>query len=248
MRPTLFAALSLALIAAPAAAGPCDALAEAINARFEAGTLAREVGEALVLGEVPGARLPRWSQGSVAIGDFRYEAGKGARIAEIPHAPGVRFVELREGSARCQVFDLYRRVEGRVRALSNAGLGADGDLCGASAARPLGVGGKAFVAQIHAFGPDLALHPVSARGMAAPICALAFETRFEGRIDALEPNDAATVQARRAAMAILEAALPAIADSYHRPERRIPLPAARVLNGDAQTLAVEYDDKADLSQ
>lgn len=242
MRPTLSAALSFALIAAPAsAASPCDFLAEAIDKRFEAGTPAREVGRELVLGEIPGARLPRPSPGSVTVGDFRYEAGRGARIADVPHAPGVRFVELRDGTARCQVFDLYRRVEGKVRALSNAGIGQDESaFCGLSAARPLGVRGKPYVAQVLGFGPDLTLHPVSARGLAAPVCALAFETRFDGRIDALEPNDAPAVQARRVAMAALEAALPAIADTFHRPERRIPLPGARVLNGESDALAVEF--------
>jgi hypothetical protein len=242
MRPTLSAALSFALIAAPvSAASPCDALAEAINSRFAAGTLAREVGRELVLGEIPGARLSRPSPGSVTVGDFRYEAGQGARIGDVPHAPGVRFVELRDGTARCQVFDLYRRVEGKVRALSNAGIGQDESaFCGLSAARPLGIGGKPYVAQVLGFGPDLTLHPVTARGMAAPVCALAFETRFDGRIDALEPNDAAAVQARRAAMAVLEPALPAIADSFYRAERRIPLPGARLLNAEPGSLAVEF--------
>jgi hypothetical protein len=242
MRLTLSAALSLALVAVPVAAqGPCDILADAINARFQAGTSARDIGAELAFGAIPGARVPAKTPVTVRIGRSEFIRDTGATEAQVPHVPGVRFVETRAGTASCQDFALYRRVEGRVRALSTARIsGGDGELCGDSAIRPLGIGGRAYAAYVDGYGPLIALHPVTSAGMSAAICVVEFETRFDGRIENLEPNDAASVQTRRQAMAALETALPAIADSYRKARRLAPLPGARIVGDGSDGWAVEF--------
>jgi hypothetical protein len=241
MRPTLSAALSLALLASPAFAdGPCDTLAAAINVRYAAGVSARDIGADLAFREIPGARMPTSTAANVRVGRVAFGPDTGARQSAVPHAPGVRFVEFRDGTASCQVFALYRLIEGRVRALSASGVGGDGDFCGDSAVRPLAVGDRAFVAQVEGYGPGMALHPVGRDGMGRALCAVAFETRFEGRIEALEPNDAASVQARRPAMAAIEAALPALANSFRRATREFPLPEARIRADGNGDLTVEF--------
>lgn len=213
MRLTLSVALSLALIAAPASAqGPCDVLAAAIDARFAAGTPVATVGRALVLEEFPGATIPPRARVDIRLDGVDFRAEDGATRAAVPHAAGVRFVEMREGSARCQLFALYRMQDGRARLLGKPGIGGEGELCWPDTVRPLGVSGRGFVARIDVYDARVDLHPVTRAGAArGPECRVVLETRLDGRIEALEPNDAASVQARRAAMAELEPMLPEMA-------------------------------------
>jgi hypothetical protein len=215
MRLTLSAALSLALLASPAhAASPCDALAAAINARFQAGAPAAAIGRALAQDDIPGARMPVFERVDLRLGDLDFRAEDGARRAAVPNVAGVRFVEMRQGSARCQSFALYRVQDGRRRSLDKPDMDGDGGLCSPEAARPLGVDGRGYVAHVEVFEARVALHRVTRAGMArAPECRVVLETRLDGRIEALEPNDAASVQARRAAMADLEPLLSEMASA-----------------------------------
>lgn len=242
MRLTLSVALSFVLIAAPVpAATPCDTLAEAINKRFAAGMSARDLGDELAFGAIPGAAIPARTPVKIRVGRLAFGDNDGATESAVPHVPGVRFVSGRDGTASCQSFALYRRVEGRVRALSTAGVsGGDGEICGDSAMRPLGVGGRGYVAWVGGDDPGMRLFPVTAQGMSPAQCEVDFETRFDGRIENLEPNDAASVQARRQAMAALEAALPVIADSFRKGQRLAPLPGVRVASDGPGEWAVEF--------
>ncbi|MCA3265358.1 MAG: hypothetical protein ING19_04745 [Azospirillum sp.] len=226
MRPTLSAALSAALIAAPAVARtPCDALAAAIDARFETGAPAAAMGRALAEDAIPGAVMPAFARADVRLGGTGFRAADGARRAGVPHVPGVRFVELREGSARCQVFALYRAEEGGVRALAHPPVGGDGALCAPDALRPVGVAGRGYLAHVRVHEARIDLYPVARTGAArAPVCRVVLETRLDGRIEAPDPNDAASIQARRPALAELEPALPELVRALRTgaPWRRLP--------------------------
>jgi hypothetical protein len=227
MRLTLSVALSFALIAAPAAAqGPCDILAAAINARFEAGMPVGPVVDALAQGSfrAPQVEFPASRDSAIAYRDPPANPQSDRREYELPHLRGSLLVTHWDGSLNCQVLDLYRIRNGRPQFVRGSGVDKLGGGCLDAEVRPASVGGKPYLIDVPSrpgqsaeAGDEvrIGIHPLTRAGVTAQgACAVALRMGPRARIEDLQPADAASVQARRAAMAALEPAMARLAQAY----------------------------------
>lgn len=227
MRLTLSAALSFALVAAPAAArGPCDILAEAINARFAAGTPVGLVTDALAQGESLGSPFvfPKSRDSSIPHREPPVNPRSGRLEYAIPHMSGSLLVTYWDGSLNCQALEFYRMRNGRPQFVRNSRVDKLGGGCLDAEIRPIGIGGKPYLIDVPARpgqspgeGDEdrVALHSLTRAGLAAQgACAVALRMGPRARIEDVQPTDAASVQARRAAMALLETAMPDLLYAY----------------------------------
>lgn len=227
MRLTLSAALSLALIAAPAGAqGPCDILAEAINARFEAGTPVGLVTDALAHGTLQGSPVafPKRRDSAIPHREAPVNPRSNRFEYAIPHLSGALLVTYWDGTANCQALEFHRVRNGRPQFVRDSGVDKLGGACLDAEIRPVGIGGKPYLLDVPARpgqSPEegdeerVVLHALTRNGVAAQGgCAVALGMGPRARIEDAQPTDAASVQARRAAMAALEAAMPDLLYAY----------------------------------
>lgn len=227
MRLTLSAALSLALIAAPAAAAtPCDTLADAINARFAAGTPVGPIVDALAQGtfRTPAAAFPAGRDSAIPYRNPPANPQSDRQAYDMPHLRGSLLVTHWDGSLNCQVLDLYRIRNGRPQFVRGSGVDRLGGGCLDAEVRPVSVGGRPYLIDVPARPGQSAeqgdevhigVHPMTRAGVVAQgACKVALRMGPQARIEDLQPADAASVQARRAAMAVLETAMPHLAYAY----------------------------------
>jgi hypothetical protein len=224
MRLTLSVALSLALMAIPAEAqGPCDILAGAVNARFEAGSPVGPIVDALAQGELGDPRVgfavsrPARTPARDATTFYRIEY-------DIPHLSGMILLSESSGTLTCQSMTLFRTTNGRRREVAKSGVDGVGGACLDAQARPAGIGGKAYLIDVPPRPGQSAeqgdevrvgLYPLTRAGVdARGACRVALRMGPRARIEDLQPTDAASVQARRAAMAALEPAMARLAQAY----------------------------------
>ncbi len=222
MRRILSAVLSVVFAANAAAQtqSPCDTLADAINKSQDAGKPMADVAHALLetRSAYPGIVLPRAEPVNFRVGNVPFNAENGGVSRAIPHVTGLRLAEMREGSLRCQKLAFYRLADGTPRATRQIDFDDD-SFCGPKAARPMGIGGRGYLAAINS-GPSnapetISLYRVSRAGPHKEVaCRVTIEAQVEGRVVSTDTPDAAAAQALRVPMAELERVLPDLAGAY----------------------------------
>lgn len=222
MRRILSAVLSFVFAAGAAAQpqSPCDTLAAAINRSQEAGKPMAAVAQALLetRSAYPGIVLPRAEPANFRIGDLSFNAGNGGVSRAIPHVTGLRMAEMRDGGANCQKFAFYRLADGAPRATRQIDF-PDAAFCAPDAARPMGIGGRGYLAAIEngpARAPEtIRLFRVSRAGPHRDVeCRVTIEARVDGRIVSTDTPDAAAAQALRGPLAELERVLPDLGGAF----------------------------------
>jgi hypothetical protein len=241
MRLILSAVLSLGFAAAALAQSPCDTLAEAINKSQEAGAKLDDVAKALLESRsaFPGMILPRGQAAELTVDGVAFTAENRAIARNVPHVTGLRFVEMREGDAACQKFAFYRLADGIPRATRRI----DGDAparCGIDAARLMGIGGRAYLADIAADPVSIVLRRVSRGGPHQETqCGVTIEARVEGRIVSTDTADAAAQQALRVPQTELERVMPDLAGAFLQDTDWVP-PDFRLRERSARRRVLEF--------